>query len=168
MSASVINLPYPLRKTSSGFTLIELMVTIAVLAIIVSIAAPSMNTQFANQRVKSTTSTLLTALKEAKVESIIRRQNITVIYDDTVSPQTITLQANNVDISSYDISDRSTVTQTITPSTVTSIVFKPNKTIDNSATVLYTICDSGSDNETPKQVELTTIANVNTINAGSC
>ncbi|WP_227686568.1 MULTISPECIES: prepilin-type N-terminal cleavage/methylation domain-containing protein [Psychrobacter] len=168
MNASTNSLPISLRMNSSGFTLIELMVTIAVLAIIVSIAGPNISTQLANQRVKSTTSTLLTALKEAKVESIIRRQDITVIYDDTVSPQTITLQANNVDISSYDISDRSTVTQTITPSTVNNIVFKPNKTIDNSATVLYTICDSGSDNETPKQVELTTIANVNTMNAGSC
>jgi len=153
---------------SSGFTLIELMVTIAVLAIIVSIAAPSMNTQFANQRVKSTSATIANALKEAKVESIIRRQNITVLYDETSTPQTITLQADSVNISSYDISDRSTITQTITPSTVTSIVFKPNKTIDDGATVIYTICDSGSDNETPRQVELTTIANVNTTNAGSC
>jgi type IV fimbrial biogenesis protein FimT len=127
-----------------------------------------MNTQFANQRVKSTTAILANALKEAKVESIVRRQDITIAYNAAATPKTITLQANNVDISSYDINDRSTVTQTITPSTVTSIVFKPNKTIDNSATVLYTICDSGSDNETPKQVELTTIANVNTTNAGIC
>ncbi|MGO3664644.1 MAG: pilus assembly FimT family protein [Psychrobacter sp.] len=168
MTASTNNLLPKLRMNSSGFTLIELMVTIAVLAIIVSIAAPSMNTQFANQRVRSTTVTIANALKEAKVESIIRRQNITVIYDETSTPQTITLQADNVNISSYDISDRSIVTQTITPSTVANIVFKPNKTIDDGATVLYTICDSGSDNETPRQVELTTIANVNTTNAGGC
>lgn len=154
--------------TSSGFTLIELMVTIAVLAIIAGIAAPSINTQLANQRVKSTTSTIANALKEAKVESILRRQNVTVIYTGTSTPKTIKLQAGSDDISTYNLNARSTVTQTITPSTVTSIVFQPNKKIANNATVLYTICDSGSTNETPKQVSLTNIANVNIVNAGSC
>jgi type IV fimbrial biogenesis protein FimT len=153
---------------SSGFTLIELMVTIAVLAIIVGIAAPSISTQLANQRVKSTAATLANALKEAKVESILRRQNITVIYTSTSTPKTIKLQAGSEDISTYNLSAKSTVTQTITPSTVTSIVFQPNKKIANNATVVYTVCDSGSYSETPRQVSLTNIANVNVINAGSC
>ena len=51
--------------SNSGFTLIELMVAIVVLAVIVSIAAPSISTQLANQRVKSTTATLINALREA-------------------------------------------------------------------------------------------------------
>ena len=144
------------------------MVTIAVLAIIVGIAAPSISTQLANQRVKSTASTLENALTEAKVESVLRRQNIRVIYANSSAPKTIKLQANGNEISSYNISDKSTVTQTITPSTVTNIVFQPNKRIANNATVVYTICDSGSNSETPRQVSLTNIANVNTINAGSC
>ena len=54
MNASLNILPPKLKNVSSGFTLIELMVTIAVLAIIVSIAAPNISTQLANQRVKST------------------------------------------------------------------------------------------------------------------
>ena len=168
MKASANNRPQKLRRSSSGFTLIELMVTIAVLAIIVGIAAPSISTQLANQRVKSTASTLENALTEAKVESVLRRQNIRVIYANSSAPKTIKLQANGNEISSYNISDKSTVTQTITPSTVTNIVFQPNKRIANNATVVYTICDSGSNSETPRQVSLTNIANVNTINAGSC
>ena len=174
MNASANKVARKLRMTSAGFTLIELMVTIAVLAIIVGIAAPSISTQLANQRVKSTTSTIANALKEAKVESILRRQNVKVIYDATTTPKTISLKAVNTppasdtDISTYNLNARSTVTQTITPSTVTSIVFQPNKKIANNATVIYTICDSGSTNETPKQVSLTNIANVNIVNAGSC
>ena len=168
MNASANKVAQKLRVTSSGFTLIELMVTIAVLAIIVGIAAPSINTQLANQRVKSTTSTIANALKEAKVESILLRQNVTVVYNNS-TPKTIKLQkANGDEISSYNVSDKSTVTQTITPSDVTSIVFQPNKKIADNATVIYTICDSGSTNETPKQVSLTNIANVNITNAGSC
>ena len=143
------------------------MVTIVVLAIIVSIAAPSMSTQLANQRVKSTAATLANALKEAKVESILRRQNVEVVYN-TATSKKIILKANGSEISSYNISDKSTITQTITPSAVSDIIFQPNKKIAGNATVVYTICDSGSNSETPKQVSLTNIANVNTINAGSC
>ena len=168
MRASKNSLSPTIQMRSSGFTLIELMVTIAVLAIIVGIAAPSISTQLANQRVKSATATLANALKEAKVESILRRQNVTVVYTSTSTPKTIKLQVGSDDISTYNLNARSTVTQTITPSTVSSIVFQPNKKIANNATVIYTICDSGSTNETPKQVSLTNIANVNITNAGSC
>ena len=167
MKASANNRPQKLSISSSGFTLIELMVTIVVLAIIVSIAAPSMSTQLANQRVKSTAATLANALKEAKVESILRRQNVEVVYN-TATSKKIILKANGSEISSYNISDKSTITQTITPSAVSDIIFQPNKKIAGNATVVYTICDSGSNSETPKQVSLTNIANVNTINAGSC
>ena len=168
MRVSKNSLSPTIQMRNSGFTLIELMVTIAVLAIIVGIAAPSISTQLANQRVKSTTSTIANALKEAKVESILRRQNVTVVYTSTSTPQTIKLKVGSDNISTYNLNARSTVTQTITPSTVSSIVFQPNKKIANNATVLYTICDSGSTNETPKQVSLTNIANVNIVNAGSC
>ena len=168
MNASADNVPLKQRMASSGFTLIELMVTIAVLAIIVGMAAPDINTQLANQRVKSTAATLANALKEAKVESIIRRQNVTVIYDANATPKTVTLRANNNNISSYTISEKSSVVQEISPSSVTNIVFRPDKTIADGATVLYIVCDSGSTNETPRQVSLTRIGNVNTINAGRC
>ncbi|WP_227679623.1 Tfp pilus assembly protein FimT/FimU [Psychrobacter sp. Pi2-51] len=173
MNASAKNLPHSLRMTSSGFTLIELMVTIAVLAIIVGIAAPSISTQLANQRVKSTAATLANALKEAKVESIIRRQNITVLYDTSNNSNKIVLHTGitsipSTNIASYNVDKQSVITQKISPSTETSIAFQPNKKIVGGATVAYTICDSGSNSETPKQVKLTNIANVNTISAGSC
>ena len=168
MNASANNLPMKQQMTSSGFTLIELMVTIAVLAIIVSIAAPNISTQLANQRVKSTAATLANALKEAKVESIIRRQNVEIIYNANVTPKTLTLRANSNTISSYNMNSKSSITQKITPANVTKIVFQPDKTIANGATMLYTICDSGSKNETPKQVSLTRIGNVETISAGNC
>lgn len=172
MNASANNLPLKRQTTSSGFTLIELMVTIAVLAIIVSIAAPNISTQLANQRVKSTAATLANALKEAKVESIIRRQNVKVVYDAT--SKTITLKAINIppisdtNISVYNIGKQSTITQTIKPSGATDIVFQPDKTIKGGTTVEYIVCDMGSNNETPRQVSLTSIGNVNTTNAGSC
>ncbi|WP_379543668.1 MULTISPECIES: pilus assembly FimT family protein [Psychrobacter] len=168
MNASLNELLPKLKNTSSGFTLIELMVTITVLAIIAGIAAPNISTQLADQRVKSTAATIANALKEAKVESILRRQNITVLYDTSTTPSKIVLQANGTSISSYNLNRQSAVTQQISPATVTNIVFRPSKSIDGGATVVYTVCDSGSTSESPKQVSLTSIANVDITNAGSC
>ncbi len=166
MNASVNNRQSNRLMANSGFTLIELMVTIAVLAIIVSIAAPSISTQLANQRVKSTASIIENALKEAKAESTIRRQNISVIYDASATPRNITLQANGNDISSYTISESSIIN--ITPTTVTTVVFQPNKLIAGDDEILYSICDSGSTNETLGQVRVNKIANINTTNTGGC
>ena len=164
------SLPTSLRTANSGFTLIELMVTIAVLAIIVSIAAPSISTQLANQRVKSTVSIIESALKEAKAESIIRRQNIAVIYNSASNPKTIILQNNGDTLSTYNINDQNTVTVTTIntpPIVITTVTFQPNKVIAGDDDILYSICDSGSTNETPRQIRLNKIANITT-NTGSC
>ena len=168
MNASTNKVAQKLRMTSSGFTLIELMVTIAVLAIIVGIAAPSISTQIANQRVKSTAINIESALKEAKAESIIRRQNVTVTYSNTLNTITLTGR-NSAVIATYNINSKSTVSQVITPATVTQVVFQPNKMVSGAGTeVVYTICDDGSTNETPKQVTVNKIANISVTNTGSC
>lgn len=167
MTTSTTQLPNQISRTNSGFTLIELMVTIAVLAIIVGIAAPSLGTQLANQRVKSAVSIIESALIEAKSESIILRQNVSVIYDSTA--KTITVQnAKNVILSTYTLNNRSTLTVTINPTTVNKVTFQPNKIVAGGAEVTYTVCDNGSNYETPKQVRLNKIANINTTNTGSC
>ncbi|MGM8886968.1 pilus assembly FimT family protein, partial [Psychrobacter sp. 1U2] len=140
MNASFYSSSYRRPATSAGFTLIELMITIAVLAIIVSIAAPNISNQLANQRVKSTVSTIESALKEAKAESIIRRQNITVIYDSS-TPKTITLQDDSSTVlSTYNIASQSTINQEITPTTVTEVTFQFNKVMSGGASVSYTVC----------------------------
>ncbi|WP_227514097.1 GspH/FimT family pseudopilin [Psychrobacter sp. P11G5] len=168
MNASLYSSSCQRPATSAGFTLIELMVTIAVLAIIVSIAAPNISNQLANQRVKSTASTIENALKEAKAESIIRRQNITVLYNANANPKTVTVLDGSNPLSTYNVHSQSIVNQIIVPASVTAVTFQPNKVMFGGANVTYTICDSASTNETPRQVSLSSIANINTTNTGSC
>ena len=147
------------------------MVTIAVLAIIVGIAAPSISTQLANQRVKSTVSTIESALKEAKAESIIRRQNISVIYNSASNPKTIILQNDDDTLSTYNINDKNTVTVTTIntpPIAITTVIFQPSKVIAGDDAILYSICDIGSTSETPREIRLNKIANITTTNTGSC
>ncbi|HSW17649.1 MAG TPA: GspH/FimT family pseudopilin [Ramlibacter sp.] len=61
-----------------GVTLIELVVVISVLAVLASLAGPSMSRLIASQRVKTTASDLHLALMKARSEAIKRNVSITV------------------------------------------------------------------------------------------
>ena len=161
MNTSPNQLPNPISKTNSGFTLIELMVTIAVLAIIVGIAAPNISNQLANQRAKSTTATLNNALKEAKIESVLRRQNMTVVYNNNGSAEgTIEVtDATPKVIASYQYDAKSTIKPA-----VNSIVFKPSKT---ATAVTYTICDSNTA-VSPRQIAVSAIGGITNTLQGTC
>ena len=65
-------------KGSSGFTLVELMVTVAILAIVIMIATPSILTQLARMEAERVKSQLGNTLALAKAESYISRQNVLV------------------------------------------------------------------------------------------
>ena len=117
MNASTNKVAQKLRMSSSGFTLIELMVTIAVLAIIVGIAAPSISTQLAQNQVKSTSTVVQTSIARAKSESAISRNTIVWGYDYT--NDLITLVNNGTTIASYNLSSNSSLT--FSPATVTTL-----------------------------------------------
>ncbi len=64
------------RTLSAGFTLIELMVTVAIVAIITSVAVPSFKAMTANNRVTTQTNALVTAIRLARSEAVTRNTRI--------------------------------------------------------------------------------------------
>lgn len=56
-----------------GFTLIEAMVVVVLLAVLAALAMPSFTTMIANQRVNSATQELLTLLQFARAEGVYKR-----------------------------------------------------------------------------------------------
>jgi type IV fimbrial biogenesis protein FimT len=63
---------------NSGFTMIELMATVAIAGIIMTLAAPSFRTFILNSRLATQANTLVTALHTARSEAINRGVRLTV------------------------------------------------------------------------------------------
>lgn len=64
--------------SSRGFTLVELLVSLTVLAILVGLAAPSFQNTIENNRISSINDKLATSLQYARSEAISRGQPVTV------------------------------------------------------------------------------------------
>jgi type IV fimbrial biogenesis protein FimT len=80
-------------RPSSGFTLIEAMVTLAVFAILVAIGVPAMSTWIRNNKVRSVTDALQTGLRLAQTESLRRSRQVVFALTNSTTPTAIPLPA---------------------------------------------------------------------------
>jgi type IV fimbrial biogenesis protein FimT len=67
------------KSSSAGFTLLELLTAVAVLALLLSVAAPSFTAFAANQRVRSTSFDLTSDLILARSEALKRAANVRIL-----------------------------------------------------------------------------------------
>lgn len=70
-------------KTNSGFTLVELMVTVMVAAILISIGTPAFKRFIQNGRVTQVTNELISAIHVARSEAVRRNSTACVCSSDT-------------------------------------------------------------------------------------
>lgn len=66
------------QRLSKGFTLVELMVTIAIAAIILTIGVPSFRSLIDNQRITTVTNDLFSAIKLARSEALSRGEQVEI------------------------------------------------------------------------------------------
>lgn len=78
-------------KLIRGFTLIELMVTITIMAIIATMAAPSFFNMIERQRLNRDTENLIAQLAQARSQAVALRRNVTVNLNSQAKDSDIVL-----------------------------------------------------------------------------
>lgn len=162
----------PLRR--SGFTLVELMVTVAVIGVLAIIAMPSTTAMINNSRVSGQTEELVASIQLARAEAVRRNVRVTVCPTDgsntigTVCAGTATW-ANwaALDLSeTVDVADRvlrnnaaSGSLQVTGPAA--GIVFKPSGLIDNQQNLEVSLYSA-------KRCLLVRISGVVSVTQGAC
>jgi type IV fimbrial biogenesis protein FimT len=80
-------------RRASGFTMIEMVVTMTVFAILVALGVPSMTTWIRNNKVRTVTDSLQTGLRLAQAESLRRSRQVVFALTNSTTPTAIPLPA---------------------------------------------------------------------------
>ena len=138
-------------KNDNGFTIVELMVTLAVAAILLGLATPSFRDMLANNRLTGTATQLLGSLNLARGEAIKRNGLVTVSSTSGTSDWTA---GWTVSVGAEILRSNDAVRggQTVS-GTVSSLQFNGRGAVVGGSTPNLDVCD-GRSGETGRRIEV--------------
>jgi len=139
----------PRRSVQNGFTLVELLIGLAILGILSMVAVPSMNNMIRDARLSAQTDLLIHTLNVARLEAVKQRTSMTVCPaanpdTDNACSASATDWANGI-----MVSDGAAITQriqgkrdmTVNSNAAVSVVFAG--TIGSATAATFTLCVTG-------------------------
>jgi type IV fimbrial biogenesis protein FimT len=113
------------RRPATGFSIVEMMVALAIGAMLVAMAAPSFNSYLRNTEIRTATESLLGALRVARSEAVRRNQSVTVeIPMGSYAAWTVRQASDNATIQTHSTGEGSTsVAVSRIPSSATLVQF---------------------------------------------
>ncbi|MBM5574231.1 GspH/FimT family pseudopilin [Deefgea sp. CFH1-16] len=132
-----------------GMSLIELMISVAILSILLAIAAPDMISLYRDSRLSSQSDLLVTSLNSARLEAIKQKQDVTLCPVDNANTATACSTASSNWSKGWIIMQGTTVLQrfvvqkdVVVSMLNTGVVF--NSTLGSStAAASFTLCSTG-------------------------
>ena len=123
----------------SGFTLVELMITLAVLSILLVIGVPQFSNSTANSRLTTAINNLSGDLAFARTEAVKRSVTVTVTAvnpADWAGGWRVTANATDLRISPA-LSGNATIT-----ASAASVQFRPTGRTSSAAALTFSLCDN--------------------------
>lgn len=139
-------MPYVGRTSMAGFTLLELLITIAVVSIMIGIAVPSFRDMVANQSVRAAAETLHSSIVQARAEAVKRNTNVTLrpATGETWSNGWLIVTAAAPADSAAVHRERLAAGATVSAGSTASLVFRPSGRISGSASFELTAATDSS------------------------
>ena len=142
----------------NGFTLVEIMITLAVLSVLIAVGVPQFSTSTANSRLTSGINKLSGDLAFARTEAIKRGVDVDVTSsnaDWAIGGWTISATNTSGLTTKFRISPALTANATIsTAPATTSVTFSANGR--TTTQIAFTLCDDRTGVNTGKRVTLNT------------
>lgn len=133
---------HKLSSHEQGFTLVELMITIAVFIVLTVLAIPSFQQWIANTKIRSTTESVLAGFQLARAEAVRLNRGVRMTLNADSSWSVTEVISGNVVQTRPAAEGSSDTTMTITPVTSTTVDFNGLGRVTNLTPITQVDVDS--------------------------
>ncbi|MCC7411010.1 MAG: GspH/FimT family pseudopilin [Gammaproteobacteria bacterium] len=166
------------KRRSAGFTILELMITIAVAAVLLVVAVPNMMALVRNNRLVTAANTFVGDLNLARSEGIKRARDVFLTANAPTADNeygggwTVWVDDNNDGAMTADEQLRVTpgirADMTLdSTNDITQVQYQRNGSLNGAATLIFDLCDDRT-GETGRQISITVVGRVSTDNQFVC